>query len=364
MFEGLDSDARRLARLCWLDPSNSEHKRRYRQSEARRAGNGEVLAPVMGLAEWDAAESSAQWAAARAALAQLPEGLVLTGLETQRTARSNRRTAVYRHLATGIEFILIPGGCYQNGESGSDGAGEGGDPRAETVSLYQLWEHYQPETEGAQRQVALQPFVIARTPMLVDQGGLEQGQRPGERRPIDGVSGPRAKTLARRLGRGFRLPTEEQWEVAARAGATTRFPWGDHFDPASCWFASNSGYAPHDPAEHHGQRNGFGLIDTIGNVPEWCLTSAGLPLIRGRDGQRRRRRMIRRGGSWACSAGECRVATRNLAALRYQVRGGGIRVAAPLVPRPASSGQASSRGHAAPEPRSPAPRQGGDQEAM
>ena len=119
---------------------------------------------------------------------------------------------------------------------------------------------------------------------------------------------------------GYRLPTEVEWQYAARGGVSgQRFPWGDTIDHDRAnyngfhtMFSYDLGYNGHDTRYSSGGnpytspagsfeagKNGYGLYDMAGNVWEWCW--AWYPGHEGLD------RMIR-GGAWGDFAGSCRIA--------------------------------------------------------
>jgi formylglycine-generating enzyme required for sulfatase activity/N-acetylneuraminic acid mutarotase len=68
--------------------------------------------------------------------------------------------------------------------------------------------------------------------------------------------------------KGYRLPTEAEWEYACRAGSTTRYYWGDTMNLDYCWDTLNSGLGP----QPVGQKipNAYGLYDMSGEVYQWC----------------------------------------------------------------------------------------------
>ncbi len=115
----------------------------------------------------------------------------------------------------------------------------------------------------------------------------------------------------------YRLPTEAEWEYAARAGTSTRFSYGD--DPALtglgsyAWYAFNSGNTTHPVGQK--SPNPWGLYDMEGNVLEWCLDwydpYPGAFQIdpQGPASNASGLRMMR-GGAWDAFESDCRSAHR------------------------------------------------------
>ncbi|MBI1763908.1 MAG: formylglycine-generating enzyme family protein, partial [Acidobacteria bacterium] len=142
----------------------------------------------------------------------------------------------------------------------------------------------------------------------------------GTDRPVERVSWNDAQQFCQRLsqmtGKQFRLPTEAEWEYAARAGKTTEYSFGDDEKLLDqyAWFSSNSGNQTHTVGQK--QRNQFGLYDMYGNVWEWVQdvwhdNYEGAPVngsawLSGGDSGRR----VLRGGSWGYDADYCRSAFR------------------------------------------------------
>ena len=184
------------------------------------------------------------------------------------------------------------------------------------------------------------------------------GFAQGDDEPVVCVSWKEAQAyvawLSRKTGRAYRLPTEAEWEYAARAGTTTAYPWGDtvshdqaNYGAESCCGPATAGadrWVNTSPVRAF-PANRFGLYDMIGNAWQWtqdCYVDslAGRPAtavaVDHADCQFR----VARGGTWGDTPALIRSAARNYApppqeiVAEYRSAGFGLRVASSDV-RPA-----------------------------
>ena len=145
----------------------------------------------------------------------------------------------------------------------------------------------------------------------------------GSYNPMYYVSYKEALEFCRRLssatGKRYTLPTEAQWEFAARGGNKSKgYEYsGSNAINAVAWCAENSNFTTH-PVKGIMRPNELGLYDMSGNVWEWCLDWYGAyPLsndghyVLNPQGPSSGKYRVLRGGSCCCNASSCRVANRH-----------------------------------------------------
>lgn len=139
------------------------------------------------------------------------------------------------------------------------------------------------ETDEVQHQVTLtQPFLMQTTEVTQGQWLAVMGSNPSFykqpenlQQPVENVSWQQVQAFISKLnqlGDGqYRLPTEAEWEYAARAGSTTPYFFGANprFLNPYAWFVNTSGEPPMPHPVGQKLPNAFGLYDTIGNVAEF-----------------------------------------------------------------------------------------------
>lgn len=244
--------------------------------------------------------------------------------EAKRTEAAAAAAAVTAHAPGTIhrdgpdypEMVLIPAGRFQMGvpeeESWREESDDDDARPVHTVTFARpFWLGRFPVTRGEYAAF------VADTGYDKDGGKWSApGFRQTDRHPVVNVSARDAEEyaawLSRKTGYLYRLPSEAEWEYAARAGTVTARFWGGAWEGHEPYAHAGSGTAPVDGR----QPNQFGMHDMLGNVWEWCADhwhdnykgapSDGAVWITDHNEIRR----VLRGGSWDYVPGLVRAGIR------------------------------------------------------
>ena len=180
---------------------------------------------------------------------------------------------------------------------------------------------YAADDEYPPHKVKQYPFYIGETEVTQGLWRTVMGSIPCEskvlKQPVENVSWEECQEFIRRLnlmtGRRFRLPTEAEWELAARGGRSRHgyIYAGSNTLADVGWFDSNSAGRPHNVRSL--QPNELKIYDMSGNVWEWCQDwygAYGSDYVLNPTGPETGASRVLRGGSWMNIASLCRVSTR------------------------------------------------------
>ncbi len=235
--------------------------------------------------------------------------------------------SAFRDCSECPEMVAIPAGTFLMGR------------KADPFSN----EQQPPANEQPQHEVKVKSFALGKYEVTQEQWFALMGDNPsynkGRPLPVENVSWDDIQVFLGKLnaktGKRYRLPTEAEWEYAARAGSTTLYSFGDDVAQLSRygWYAANALSKTHPIGEK--LPNQFGLHDMAGNVWEWVqdcynenyngAAADGIAAAGPEDCDR-----VVRGGSWESGADFLRPAFRGRVRPTHRVLNLGFRVALPV----------------------------------
>ena len=229
------------------------------------------------------------------------------------------REGIYEVNGVTFKMIAVEGGTFKMGATSEQGSDAESDERP--VHSVTLSDYYIGETEVTQE---LWDAVMGTNPSYFK----------GSNKPVESISWNDCQEFIKKLnkitGKNFRLPTEAEWEYAARGGNKSKgYKYsGSNTIGSVAWYDSNSGDKTHDVKTK--QANELGIYDMSGNVREWCQdwkgdysSSSQTNPTAPSSGSIR----VLRGGSWNRSARLCRVSYRYYYDPDYRSNSLGLRLA-------------------------------------
>jgi len=224
-----------------------------------------------------------------------------------------------------IETVFVKGGCFPMGDT------------------FRVGKDY----EQPVHEVCVSDFFIGKYEVTQEQWEAVMGSNPskfpGGRMPVDTVSWDDTQTFIAKLnqmtGKRYRLPTEAEWEYAARSGGKKE-NWAGTSDESQvgeyAWYKANAGERTHVVGTK--RPNGLGICDMSGNVWEWVQDRYGVgvpysyytasPKDNPQGSGMGNQRMLR-GGSWNFDAWYSRASSRLRIDQWFRDRDVGFRLASP-----------------------------------
>ena len=231
-------------------------------------------------------------------------------------------------IASGVSFQMVEvrGGCFRMGGTSEQG-------------------HEAEDNEIPTHNVTLNSYYIGRTEVTQELWQAVMGSNPsnfkGSSKPVECVSWNDCKSFISKLnsitGKKFRMPTEAEWEFAARGGTKSKgykYSGSNTLDNVA-WYTDlyrhihDSSYSSQTHEVGTKSSNELGIFDMSGNVYEWCSDWYGDYSNRAQTnptGPNSGSYRVSRGGSWNGSAKGCRLSYRNHCAPDYRYSYLGLRL--------------------------------------
>ena len=230
-------------------------------------------------------------------------GAIVELNDNSKTLTAENSKKIFTVNGVSFKMIAVQGGIFTMGATSEQGSEE---PFYDEIPAH---------------QVILSNYMIGETEVTQELWQAVMGSNPsyfqGKQNPVEQVSWDLCQEFVKKLnqmtGMQFRLPTEAEWEYAARGGNKSRgyrYAGNNNLDEVA-WHDKNSGRRTHPIKQK--QANELGLYDMSGNVMEWCqdwygnYSSSAQTNPKGPASGSRR---VYRGGGWCLNAGRCRVSFR------------------------------------------------------
>ena len=248
---------------------------------------------------------------------------VITGVAVNKCSDASRQSANKEAILNRLveNMVYVEGGTFTMGATSE----QGGDADS---------------NEKPTHQVTLSSYYIGKYEVTQAEWQAVMGTNPscfkGDNLPVDCVSWDDCQEFIRKLneltGKQFRLPTEAEWEYAARGGKRSygvKYAGGSDIDNVG-WYWKNSNSTTHPVGLK--RPNELGLYDMSGNVYEWCQDWYGSYSSSPQTnptGPATGNDRVLRGGNWNNTAGRCRLSYRHDFVPDIRDRNYGLRLALP-----------------------------------
>lgn len=194
------------------------------------------------------------------------------------------------------DYVHVPAGSFKMGDNFGDG-----ESRERPVHVVELdafyigkheitngdWKKFRNDPEYENPKFWPNGWVVPKdqVPYWTDPRNHGGGTPDSDNYPLLGVNWDAATAycnwLSAKTGRKYRLPTEAEWEKAARGTDQRRYPWGNAIDRSYTTYTTEGGFdtatpvgfydgSKHGELQTHSNASPYGAVDMAGNVMEWC----------------------------------------------------------------------------------------------